>query len=79
MENQDKDKDQDKDQDKDIIKFYKITFFDFQNERAKYLINKWIIRSTRIVEDIVVSVSLLNINGKDRVNDIAVWKIASME
>lgn len=66
-------------QDKDVIKFYKITFFDVQNETAKYLINKWIIRSTRIVEDIVVSVSLLNINGKDRVNDIAVWKIALME
>ena len=61
------------------IKFYKITFFDFHNEKAKYLINKWIIKSTHAVEDYVVSVNILNINGKDRVNDIAVWKIALIE
>ena len=39
------------------IKFYKITFFDFHNEKAKYLINKWIIKSTHAVEDYVVSVN----------------------
>jgi hypothetical protein len=66
-------------QDKDNIKFYKITFFDFQNERAKYLINKWIIRSTATVENEVVRMSLLNINGKDMVNDLALWKIALIE
>ena len=61
------------------IIFYKINFFDFENERAKYAINKWIIKSTHTVEDMVISVSLLNINGKDRVNDIAVWKISLIE
>jgi len=59
--------------------FYKITFFDFENERAKYVINKWIIISTATVENEVVKVSLLNINGKDRVHDLAVWKIAPIE
>jgi len=59
--------------------FYKITFFDFENERAKYVINKWIIISTATVENEVVKVSLLNINGNDRVHDLAVWKIAPIE
>jgi len=63
-------------EEQDKIKIYEITFFDVETERAKYLINKWIIKSTHTEEDYVVRVNLLNINGKDRVNNIAVWKIA---
>jgi len=58
-------------------KFYQIITFDDGNERAKFVINKW--RITKILEHDSAKVALRNINGKDRVNSISLWKIALIE
>ena len=57
------------------IKFYKVNVFDDGNQRAKYVINKWIIRSS----DNLGKVFLLNINGKDKISSISSWKISQIE
>jgi hypothetical protein len=58
-------------------KFYQIITFDDGNERAKFVINKW--RISKIHENADGKVSLRNINGKDRVDSISLWKIALIE
>jgi hypothetical protein len=58
-------------------KIYQIITFDDGNERCKYVINKW--RITKIHEDDSGKVALRNINGKDRVNSISLWKLALIE
>jgi len=60
---------------KEEQKFYQITVFDCGNERAKYIINKWII----ISKDELGNLSLLNINGKDRIASILYWKVRAIE
>jgi hypothetical protein len=57
------------------IKFYKVNVFDDGNQRAKYVINKWIVCSS----DNLGKVFLLNINGKDRISSISSWKISQIE
>lgn len=57
------------------IKFYKVNVFDDGNQRVKYVINKWIIRSS----DNLGKVFLLNVNGKDMISSISSWKISKIE
>lgn len=57
------------------ITLYKVNVFDDGNQRAKYLINKWIVCSS----DNLGKVFLLNINGKDRISSISSWKISQIE
>ena len=58
-------------------KIYQIITFDDGNERSKFVINKW--RITKIYEHDRGKVALLNINGKDRVSSISLWKVALIE
>jgi hypothetical protein len=53
---------------------YFIRVFDDGNQKYKNLINEWLIYSILGHG----KVSLININGKDKINSISAWKINSI-